>query len=99
VVWSPQARALAGLDPEASGAIDDLFERIHAEDRPLVREARARAADPSGDGGYAVEFRVMARDGSTRWLQDAGGMMFDGRTARNAPSGSWGSSGTSPRPR
>ncbi len=41
---------------------------IHPDDLERVRAAVARAYDPSGDGVYDVEYRVIGADGVERWV-------------------------------
>jgi PAS domain S-box-containing protein len=68
---------------EALGySVDEWHERpdlwvsiLHAEDRERVLRETASAMDEGRSVDY--EYRVVARDGSTRWLHDRGSFVFD----------------------
>ncbi len=83
-VWDQRTRELCGA-PDDLEITDDVFAAsLHPEDRALVRDTLARASDPSGDGRYSGEFRVLNfRDGQERWLAAQGQITFaDGRPKR-----------------
>lgn len=65
-------------DREAHG-LDELLAHIHPDDRALVLQARDEAL--SGSGSFQCEYRVVARDGSLRWLESRGAVELrpDGR--------------------
>jgi PAS domain S-box-containing protein len=75
--WDDDLRALWGLRP--GEPVDrSVFEAgIHPEDRARVRQAIAACIDPAGDGRYAVEYRVIGRDGIERWLATTGRTRFE----------------------
>jgi two-component system, LuxR family, sensor kinase FixL len=55
----------------------DLLERIHSDDRGAVRAAIAAArAKP---GSTEVEYRLVCRDGSVRWMVSRGNVLRDAR--------------------
>ena len=62
-----------------------LATRVHPEDRDRVAAALAAAADPAGDGRYAMEYRVVRPDGSERWVAATGVTRFDGEGAARRP--------------
>lgn len=63
-----------------------LSEMIHPDDRERVEQAvQAAAAAPEGDGSYAVEHRVVTRDGSERWLAVTGRILFGGESLARRP--------------
>jgi len=66
-----QERELFGL-PEGNGSVHvtDVFARMHPADREGVRDACQTSIDDRV--GYDHEFRVVAPDGSTRWLAGRG---------------------------
>jgi PAS domain S-box-containing protein len=73
--WSPEAKALLGLDPNEVMTEERLRERLHPADRNRVRariRAHLRAAAPSE---YEDEFRVLLKSGNVRWIL-AKGRMF-----------------------
>ena len=75
--WDDGLRALWGLQP--GEPVDrSVFEAgIHPDDRPGVRAAIAACIDPAGEGVYALEYRVIGRDGVERWLATAGRTTFE----------------------
>jgi PAS domain S-box-containing protein len=63
---SDEARRIFDVSVPAP-RVDDIFERVHADDRGALEEAWKRAAQ--GVEGLALEPRLVAADGSTRYLQ------------------------------
>ena len=61
---------LLGLDGGGPLSEDEVFARVHEADRMRVRAAQQAALD--GLGGYDETFRVVGRDGQTRWLHSVG---------------------------
>jgi PAS domain S-box-containing protein len=58
VVWSQEAFAIFGFDPEKDTATYQLYlERIHPEDRPGIEEARWAAVAQKGD--FEAEYRLL----------------------------------------
>lgn len=69
-LWgSPGHRALYGLSPNETLTIPRLLQGLHPEDFGLVGPAIARAHDPSGDGVFDVEHRVIWPSGEIRWIR------------------------------
>ena len=68
LTWDNRVRSLWGLSPDCDVTFDMWESAIHADDRERVRAAVARAYDPSGDGAYDIEYRVMGADGVERWV-------------------------------
>ncbi|NUS14884.1 MAG: SpoIIE family protein phosphatase, partial [Streptomyces sp.] len=68
--------------PDWDHRIESWMERIHPDDRPGVQEA-VDASLATGQP-YAVEYRVLGADGSTRWLELRAQVEHDdaGRPAR-----------------
>jgi PAS domain S-box-containing protein len=81
--WNPEHNRMVGLPPEqARGSREEFMERVHPDDRGVVAEALRRAVDEGEE--FAAEFRVVHRDGRTRWLAAHGRPLpgADGRPAR-----------------
>ena len=75
--WDARLCAMWGIPPGT--AIDEeLFEAgIHPDDRERVRAAIAACVDPSGDGRYRIEYRVIGRDdGIVRHIATSGRTTF-----------------------
>jgi PAS domain S-box-containing protein len=82
--WDERLRAMWGLPADAPVDMT-LFEAgIHPDDLAIVREAIAKCLDPTGDGRYNVEYRVIGKtDGVTRHIATSGRMTFSGGRAVN----------------
>jgi PAS domain S-box-containing protein len=61
-------RRIWGLDPEDEPTPERITSMIHPEDRDVVRIARA-SLEPEGLGHFAVEHRIIRKDGAIRWVQ------------------------------
>lgn len=63
---------ISGYSPDAFRADRDLFERlVHPQDRPRLDRYRERMAQSSEASGpeESIEIRLVARDGSERWIE------------------------------
>ena len=79
--WDDTSRAMWGLP--AGAPVDYALWRasIHPEDLSRVDAAVQQCIDPSGDGIYDIEFRVIGRmDGVERWIATCGQTQFDANT-------------------
>ena len=96
LVWDEQLDRLFGYEPGAfDHTLDAFLARLHPDDVQRVSEALRRAIEVCGE--YSSEYRVVAPDGTTRWVAAKGralagvdgaatrllGAAFD-TTARNA---------------
>lgn len=83
-LWcSPQCKANFGRTASQPFTYADLFDAIHPDDRPGVRQSIAAAR--GGDVPYQAEYRVRWPDGTTHWISARGA--FDrtpGSSARMA---------------
>ena len=76
--WDARLKAMWGLPPDAH--VDEVVFRagIHPDDRPRVEAALAACIDPSGDGVYKIQYRVIGiTDGVERWVSTYGRTLFD----------------------
>jgi PAS domain S-box-containing protein len=72
IVWSPENYALFDIDPRPDGpTYADWEARLHPEDRAAANEDVAAAVEGRLPE-LRVEFRVVRRDGSIRWLAGLG---------------------------
>ena len=73
--WSPELEAMYGLQ---TGTFDRTFQGwkklVHPDDWPTVKLAIERA---QASGDVAAEYRVIQKDGTVKWLQAKGRMIFD----------------------
>jgi PAS domain S-box-containing protein len=74
--WDEGLNQLYGIAPgESITRYEQFLERVHQDDRAMVREAVGRAIE----GGEALdyEFRIVLPDGRVRWLADQGRVVRD----------------------
>jgi PAS domain S-box-containing protein len=84
VVWSEAAAAIFGYAAgELTGDSDQLFDRVHPEDRRGLRRLIGEMLSGSRRD-YVTEFRVELPDGATRWVLGIGELERDaaGRPVR-----------------
>ncbi len=81
---SPQAAEQFDFDPGAVVTREELHARIHPADRDELLRLLREAIDPSGSGGFAMEHRVLHRDGSVRWLNVRKQISFRNRQPHRA---------------
>ncbi len=73
-----RAAAIWGRDPTETVRYEFLAAQALDEDRPSAEAALVAAADPRGDGGYALEFRIRRpNDGAVRWVALQGRTFFE----------------------
>jgi len=69
IYWSPRLRAIFGVGPDDVVTVPLFLNAVHPNDRDRIEAAVHRAHDPSGDGRFDVEYRIIRRnDGAVRWL-------------------------------
>ena len=78
IYWSPEQRAIYGLDGDERVTLETYFALIHPEDRERIIAAVKRAHDPAGDGLFDVDRRVVRRDGTVRWASTRSKTFFGG---------------------
>ena len=75
--WDTRLRALWGLPPDVPVSLDVWMSGIHPEDRPQVEAALEHCVDPTGDGVYHIDYRVIGiEDGVERWVSTHGRTTF-----------------------
>ena len=80
--WDERLRAMWGLPPGLAVDMQVFEAGIHPDDRPRVHDAIAGCLDPSGDGRYNIEYRVIGReDGVTRHIATSGRTLFEDTAA------------------
>lgn len=55
-----------------------VSERIHPDDRDRVMGAVNAALDPSSEGTYEIDYRIVWNDGTERWIMVSGQALFVG---------------------
>jgi PAS domain S-box-containing protein len=67
ITWSEETYRIYGIETSVTPTMALAFERVHPEDRPLVRRIAEGAA--RGGEGLAFEHRLLMPDGSVRHVQ------------------------------
>ena len=73
---SETCRAIFDWSPQQKILLPDFLERVHPDDRAMV-DAKLRSTVTLGQP-YFAEYRILWRDGSTRWIAANGNGMRDG---------------------
>jgi PAS domain S-box-containing protein len=78
IYWSPEERAFHGWEAERAPTVAEFVDMLHPEDRERIAAAIRRAHDPTGDGLFDVEQRIIRPDGEVRWLVTRSQTFFAG---------------------
>jgi PAS domain S-box-containing protein len=83
--WSPELRKHVGVSP--SEHVDELrfVEAVHPDDREMLALVTTKAFDPSGDGHYEIQHRILSPDGSVRWVESRSRTFFTGEGGARHP--------------
>jgi PAS domain S-box-containing protein len=79
MTWSTDPEALFGFEPGSLGSELRLVRAAHADDRPLIENAVARALQ---NGTYDAEYRLVRRDGAIAWITERGRIVRDDETSQ-----------------
>jgi PAS domain S-box-containing protein len=77
VIWSDRLKAFYGLQPDAKVDFYTFSHSSHPDDRDRILRTYEAALDPASGGHFKIEHRVIAPDGSLRWLLGSGQVVFD----------------------
>jgi PAS domain-containing protein len=77
IYWSPGLRGIHGRTQEEVITLEKFLERIHPDDLESIASAVQRAHDPTGDGLFDVEHRIVLPDDTVRWLAYRSQTFFD----------------------
>jgi two-component system cell cycle sensor histidine kinase/response regulator CckA len=83
--WSPRQREIYGWGPDETVTFRAFIDSIHPEDRERIAAAVRQAHNPEGDGLFAVEHRIIRRDGSIRWVTTRSQTFFSGEGEARRP--------------
>jgi PAS domain S-box-containing protein len=76
VQWSDNMEVIRGEAPGSfAGTFEAGLQGVHEEDRAVVIKAIEYAI--SGDGNYRVEYRLRRHDGTARWMESIGRVVYD----------------------
>ena len=74
-IWATNEwRELLGFDNWERIDFDSFLQKLHPEDRELVKRSVAKAV--GGEGEYKMEYRVMLPNGGLRWIASQGRVEF-----------------------
>ncbi|WP_296595504.1 PAS domain-containing protein [Phenylobacterium sp.] len=77
MIYSPQARAICGFDPEGVVTYDMVVAATHPEDFPRTSAQAARALDPAVRDRSPYEYRIVRPDKEVRWVAAVGEAVFE----------------------
>ena len=78
IYWSPEHRRMYGFGLEEPVTLAKYLQHVHPEDRDRITEAVQRAHDPTGDGLFDLEHRIIDRHGVVHWLFTRSRTHFEG---------------------
>jgi PAS domain S-box-containing protein len=76
VFWSDALKDMVGLGRDEEPTLDTYYKYVHVDDRSVFIEELRAANNPSGDGRYSSQHRVVRADGEIRWLSLAARVQF-----------------------
>ena len=82
---SPEQRAMYGLGLSEAFGLPEFLAMVHPEDSAAVAAAIKSAHNPASDGGWDMEFRILRRDGTTRWIRSRSQTVFEGEGVGRHP--------------
>src|SRR5579871_2298385 len=83
IYWSSEQRAIYGVGVDEEVTLERFISFVHPDDAKAIGAAVARAHDPSGDGRFDVQHRVIRAGGEVRWVDTRSQTFFaDGRPVR-----------------
>ena len=85
IFWSRVQRNIFGWTSEESKGLNEVLQTVYPDDHARIKHAVQKAHDPHGDGIYDVEYRIVADDGSIRWLSVHSLTMFEGEGDQRHP--------------
>src|SRR5262245_17353288 len=85
VYCSPEVRQIFGWPPDLVVTAGMFSALAHPDDRAARDDAVARAHDPSGDGLYNFQYRIVRSDGVVRWVRSRSQTFFTGSGATRKP--------------
>lgn len=84
-VWSERCKTIWGLPADARLTFSDVLNAVHPEDRAIVQQVMDESKDPSGQGEFVVEHRIVRPDDSIGWVLVQGKTVFEGADENRRP--------------
>jgi PAS domain S-box-containing protein len=75
--WDTRTQEIWNI-PKNEALVEELVERVHPDDRERFLAARKAALDPADPKPFAIEYRILWRDGKIRWVESRGLAYFQG---------------------
>lgn len=75
--WDARCKAIFGLAPNDPIDFDVFVSLVHPDDRAETLRQVEGALDPSGEGRYDIEYRVVWPDQTTHWVHATGKGLFE----------------------
>ena len=75
VTWSDELFRIYRLEPQSPVTFESYLDRVHPEDRELVRETVGRAYEEGRP--FLFDHRIVLPDGGVRWTQSRGRVITD----------------------
>ena len=76
IIWDETLRRIWGASAGETIIPETFDAGVHPDDLPGVEAELAAAFDPSGKRRYQADYRVVGRDGITRWVRADGDVTF-----------------------
>lgn len=80
--WDRRCKAMFGLPSDTDVSQEDFLAMIHPDDRARVVAAAKRSTDPTGDGSYDIECRLVRTDHHEVWIRVMGRVFFEERNGK-----------------
>ena len=76
--WSSRQYEMYGWPPGEPITVPTFLASLHPEDRQAIGDGIHKAHDPTGDGSFDVEHRIVRTDGEVRWIVTRSITQFEG---------------------
>jgi PAS domain S-box-containing protein len=83
--WSAKMCAIAGRAPGSIKTDEEAWSIVHPEDRARVLETHRQALNPTSDGSFYSEHRIVRPNGEVRWLTWQGRTFFSETPSGRVP--------------
>ncbi|MEP6691559.1 MAG: ATP-binding protein [Gemmatimonadaceae bacterium] len=76
--WDERCRMILDVDAAKTSSYRVFVGQIHSDDRQRFEQTMQASLEAGGDGHYQIDYRVVWRDGSVRWVGSRGRAFFTG---------------------